>query len=72
MPATHLSLHYHLIFSTKDRHPFIAETWRLRLHEYLGGLVREADGIPEAMRETPPSLQDGLAWGAVSSHLVAG
>jgi len=24
MPSTHLSLHFHIVFSTKDRHPFIA------------------------------------------------
>ena len=49
MPSTHLSLHYHVVFSTKDRRPFIAEEWRGRLHEYLGGLIRHADGIPEAI-----------------------
>ena len=52
MPATHLSLHFHIVFSTKDRHPFIADAWRDRLHEYLGGLVRSADGVPEAVGET--------------------
>lgn len=49
MPSTHLSLHYHIIFSTKDRHPFITDDWRSRLHEYLGGLIRAAEGIPEAI-----------------------
>ena len=52
MPSTHLSLHYHVVFSTKDRHPFIADDWRNRLHEYLGGLIRAADGIPEAIGGT--------------------
>jgi putative transposase len=50
--ATHLSLHYHIVFSTKDRHPFIADAWRNRLHEYLGGLVRAAEGFPEAIGGT--------------------
>jgi putative transposase len=49
MPSTHLSLHYHIIFSTKDRHPYISEEWRARLHEYLGGLIRSADAVPEAV-----------------------
>jgi|RhiMetdeSRZDD1v2_1073273.scaffolds.fasta_scaffold65916_1 hypothetical protein len=35
MPSTHTSLHFHLIFSTKGRHPLISETWRYRLHAYL-------------------------------------
>lgn len=47
MPSTHLSLHYHIVFSTKDRRPWIDAAWRARLHEYLGGLIRAADGIPE-------------------------
>lgn len=52
MPATHLSLHYHLVFSTKDRQPFIVDAWRSRLHEYLGGLIRAAQGVPEAIGGT--------------------
>jgi putative transposase len=46
MPSTHLSLHYHLVFSTKDRRPLIVETWRDRLHAYLGGMVRTLGGVP--------------------------
>jgi len=38
MPTTHLSLHYHLVFSTKDRVPIMAAEWRERLHAYLGGV----------------------------------
>lgn len=38
MPSTHSSLHYHLIFSTKDRRPLITKDWRERLHAYLGGI----------------------------------
>lgn len=49
MPSTHLSLHYHIIFSTKDRAPIIAPSWRERLHAFLGGAIRTADGIPEAI-----------------------
>ena len=52
MPATHLSLHYHIVFSTKDRHPFIADDWRGRLHEYIGGLIRAAEGVPQAVGGT--------------------
>jgi putative transposase len=49
MPSTHLSLHYHLVFSTKNRMPVIADGWRDRLHAYLGGVVRNAGGVPEAI-----------------------
>jgi putative transposase len=49
MSSTHLSLHYHIIFSTKDRIPMIDHNWRDRLHSYLGGIVRNLDGTPEAI-----------------------
>jgi REP element-mobilizing transposase RayT len=49
MPSTHLSLHYHLVFSTKDRAPTIVAAWRERLHAYIGGIVRNVDGVPEAI-----------------------
>ena len=32
MPSTHLTLHYHIVFSTKDRHPWIDPGWRDDLH----------------------------------------
>ena len=49
MPSTQLSLHYHVVFSTKDRTPVIAAAWRERLHAYLGGVVRNVEGEPEAI-----------------------
>jgi REP element-mobilizing transposase RayT len=49
MPSTHLSLHYHLTFSTKNRLPLIAADWRARLHAYLGGCVRTLGGVPETV-----------------------
>jgi len=52
MPSTYLSLHYHLIFSTKERRCLIADPWRGRLHAYLGGTVRTLDGVPEAIGGT--------------------
>jgi REP element-mobilizing transposase RayT len=49
MPSTQLSLHYHVVFSTKNRAAIIATAWRERLHAYPGGVVRSAEGVPEAM-----------------------
>ncbi|HET7711081.1 MAG TPA: IS200/IS605 family transposase [Thermoanaerobaculia bacterium] len=46
MPSTHLSLHYHIVFSTKDRFPFIHADVRERIHQYLGGIVRGLEGVP--------------------------
>ncbi len=42
--STHLSLHYHIVFGTKDREPLIQPAWRGDLYAYLGGIIRTADG----------------------------
>ncbi len=47
MPSTHLSLHYHLVFGTKDHAALIGASWRPRLHAYLGGIVTTLGGTPE-------------------------
>ncbi|MEN9975588.1 MAG: family transposase [Verrucomicrobiota bacterium] len=49
MPSTHTSLHYHLIFATKNREPCLLEAWRPQLHEYLGGTVLGLDAHPEGI-----------------------
>ncbi len=46
MPSTHVSLHYHLVFSTKDRIPHMHKDWRGRLQAYIGGIVNELGGVP--------------------------
>ncbi len=49
MGSTFHSLHYHIVFSTKNRLPFIRPEWRSQLHEYLGGTVRGLDGVAETV-----------------------
>ncbi len=44
MPSTHVSLHYHLIFSTKDRVASMREDLHERIHAYLGGVIRGLGG----------------------------
>lgn len=46
MPSTHTSLHYHLVFSTKDRISMIHTEWRNDLHSYLGGIIKNLQGVP--------------------------
>ncbi len=42
--STYLSLHYHIIFATKDREPWFNPSIRPRVHEYLGGVVTGLGG----------------------------
>ncbi len=46
MPQSYTCLHYHLVFSTKNRLPSIVPEIRERLWDYLGGIVRNGGGIP--------------------------
>jgi putative transposase len=45
--STFFSLHYHLVFSTKNRYPFIRHEWGSRMHSYLGGIIRGMNGVAE-------------------------
>ena len=41
MANTYTSLHYHVVFSTKNRQPFLIESIRGRLFAYLSGIARK-------------------------------
>ena len=41
MANTYTALNYHIVFSTKNRQPFLIEAIRERLFAYLGGITRE-------------------------------
>ena len=69
MPSTHLSLHYHLVFSTKDRAPLIVPAWRERLHAFLGGIVNQLDGTPEAIGGVADHVH--LLIGLRATHCLA-
>jgi len=43
MANTFTSLHYHVIFSTKNREPWIRPEIESRVWSYLGGIAREND-----------------------------
>lgn len=69
MSSTHLSLHYHLVFGTKDHEPLIASVWRDRLHAYLGGVIRTLDGVPEAIGGVADHVH--LLVGLRATHTLA-
>ena len=41
MANTHTSLHYHVVFSTKHREPWIAESIEKRIWTYLAGIAEQ-------------------------------
>jgi REP element-mobilizing transposase RayT len=45
MPQSLVSLHVHLIFSTKNRDPFITADLAPRLFGYIGGITREKGSV---------------------------
>src|SRR5712692_4750585 len=46
MPSTFTCLRYHIVFSTKDRQPFLTQPLLDPLHRYLAGCLRKIDGTP--------------------------
>lgn len=69
MASTHLSLHYHLVFSTKNREPWLSPTHRQRVHEYIGGIIRNMDGVAHAVGGTGDHLH--IAAGLRATHCLA-
>ena len=45
MSQSYTNLLYHLIFSTKERRPFLTLERQPRLYEYIGGIIRGIGGI---------------------------
>lgn len=69
MPATYTSLHYHVIFATKNREPWITSDWRPRLHDYLGGTVTGLEGKVLAVGGVADHVH--LLVGLKASHSLA-
>lgn len=69
MASTYLSLHYHVVFGTKNRKPSIGAEWRSRLHEYLGGTVSGLGGFPQGIGGTADHVH--LLLGLKATHCVA-
>ena len=44
MPRSYCHLMYHIVFSTKQREPWLRNEIRTRMHEYLGGIIRKHGG----------------------------
>ena len=69
MPSTHLSLHYHIVLGTKNHEPIIQPLWRGKLHAYLGGIIRTANGIAESVGGVSDHVH--LLIGLRATHCLA-
>jgi REP-associated tyrosine transposase len=52
MSDSYTNLLYHIVFSTKDRRPFITPKYEVQLYDYIGGIVRSLGGISLALNGT--------------------
>jgi REP-associated tyrosine transposase len=52
MSSSYCNLLYHIVFSTKDRDPWMRATIRPRIHEYFGGAIRGENGIAMTVNGT--------------------
>jgi putative transposase len=69
MPSTHLSLHYHLVFSTKNREAWFTLEHRERVHRYLGGIIRGMNGVAHAVGGTEDHVH--IFAGLRATHCLA-
>lgn len=69
MASTFLSLHYHVVFSTKERRLFIAPAWRTQLHDYLGGTVNGLGGFSQRVGGVAEHVH--LLVGLKATHCLA-
>ena len=53
MPQSFVSLHHHLIFSTKNRLPLISSEVQPRLFAYIGGILRGEGCVLDAAGGMP-------------------
>ena len=53
MGSTHARRYYHFVWGTKERRNFIQPEFEPRLHAWLGGAVRQIDGVADIINGMP-------------------
>lgn len=62
MPGTYHCLKYHLVFSTKHREPWLTDSMKPRVHDYLGGIIRGERGVPLAIGGVEDHVHLLFSW----------
>ena len=72
MPQSFACLYYHLIFSTKGREPLLVGDLPERLYAYIGGIVRNENGVLVAAGGMPDHIHllASLSRESAASDLV--
>ena len=65
MPQSLASLLVHLVFSTKDREPWLTDAFHDELHAYIGGIMNNWVLVPDAydLGACAPALVDSFLTG---------
>ena len=53
---SHIHFLYHIVFGTKDRVSLIGDSWESDLYKYLGGIVRNHNGVPIEINGMPDHI----------------
>jgi putative transposase len=69
MASTHLSIHLHIVFGTKNRTPSIKSEWRERLHGYVGGVIGDLGLVAEAIGGTEDHIH--MLIGFRATHRIS-
>jgi REP element-mobilizing transposase RayT len=67
--STFAALHYHFVFSTKNRLPQIRPQWQNRIHEYLGGVAKGLGGFPQIIGGVEDHVH--LLVGLKTTHCIS-
>ena len=62
MPGTYSQILLHVVFSTKQRRPYITPDIEARLYDYVGGIIRAEKGTLYAIGGMPDHLHMLLRW----------
>jgi putative transposase len=69
MPSTHSSIHIHVVFSTKNRFPFLDPRYRADIHAYLGACLKRLDAFPSEIGGVDDHVH--MLVGIKPTHAVA-
>ena len=62
MPGTYSQILLHVVFSTKQRRPYITPDIQARLYDYVGGIIRAEKGTLYAIGGMPDHVHILLRW----------